>query len=134
QLPSDWPVHGTTGYDFLGSLNGIFVDRSNRSVLDGIYGRFSGLRQSYQDLSNSARKMVMLVSLPGEVNGLAHRLKRLAARDRRSRDFTLNALTFAVREFIACLPVYRTYIDPDNGEISETDRTVIETTTAEVKR
>src|SRR5581483_3803822 len=55
-------------------------------------------------------------------------------RDRRFRDFTLNALTFAVREFIACLPVYRTYIDPDTGEMSDMDRAVLESTTAEVKR
>jgi (1->4)-alpha-D-glucan 1-alpha-D-glucosylmutase len=134
QPPADWPVHGTTGYDFLASLNGIFVDRASRAAMDGAYARFTGLHQSYADLANSTRKMVMLVSLPGEINGLAYRLKRLASRDRRCRDFTLNALTFAVREFIACLPVYRTYIDPDTGEISDTDRAVIERTGAEVKR
>ncbi|HLG74055.1 MAG TPA: malto-oligosyltrehalose synthase [Chloroflexota bacterium] len=134
QLPEDWPVHGTTGYEFLNLLNGIFVDRSARPAMDGIYSRFTGLTGRYADLSNSTRKMVMLVSLPGEINGLAYRLKRLALRDRRHRDFTLNALTFAVREFIAALPVYRTYIDPDSGRISDADRAVIEQTTREAKR
>ena len=133
-LPADWPVHGTTGYDFLNLLNGIFVDRSARAAMDNIYGRFTSWTTRYADLSNSTRKMVMLVSLPGEINGLAYRLKRLALRDRRHRDFTLNALTFAVREFTAALPVYRTYMDPDTGAASATDREVIEHTTREVKR
>jgi (1->4)-alpha-D-glucan 1-alpha-D-glucosylmutase len=134
QLPQDWPVHGTTGYDFLSLVNGIFVDRAGRAALDNVYSRFVGVRTRYQDLSNSTRKMVMLVSLPGEINGLAYRLKRLAQLDRRHRDFTLNALTFAVRELIACLPVYRTYIDPDTGVASQADHAVIEQTTREVKR
>ncbi|HEX6511133.1 MAG TPA: malto-oligosyltrehalose synthase, partial [Chloroflexota bacterium] len=134
QLPQDWPVHGTTGYEFLNQLNGIYVDRASRAAMDNIYSRFTGWTTRYPDLSNSARKMVMLVSLPGEINGLAYRLKRLASRDRRHRDFTLNALTFAVRELIACLPVYRTYIDPDTGHVSESDHAVIEQTTQEVKR
>ncbi len=134
QLPRDWPAHGTTGYDFMNQLNGIFVDRENRVAFDAIYNNFSGTRQRYVDLANSTRKMVMLVSLPGELNGLAYRLKQQANRDRRHRDFTLNALTFAIREFIACLPVYRTYIDPDTGVVSDSDGEVIERTTAEVKR
>jgi (1->4)-alpha-D-glucan 1-alpha-D-glucosylmutase len=133
-LPADWPAHGTTGYDFLNLLNGIFVDRSARSAMDNVYSRFTGWTTRYADLSNSTRKMVMLVSLPGEINGLAYRLKRLALRDRRHRDFTLNAITFAVREFTAALPVYRTYMDPDTGAASDTDRQVIEHTTREVKR
>lgn len=134
QLPRDWPVNGTTGYDFLNLVNGLFVDRTARGAMDGIYSRFTEIPARWPDLSNSARKMVMLVSLPGEINGLAYRLKRLALRDRRHRDFTLNALTFAVREFLAALPVYRTYIDPDTGEMGDSDRAVIEHTAAEVKR
>ncbi|MBV8083345.1 MAG: malto-oligosyltrehalose synthase [Chloroflexi bacterium] len=134
QLPRDWPVNGTTGYDFMNQLNGIFVDRDNRAAFDASYAAFTGTRQRYVDLANSTRKMVMLVSLPGELNGLAYRLKQLANRDRRHRDFTLNALTFAIREFIACLPVYRTYIDPDSGAVSDSGREVIERTTDEVKR
>jgi (1->4)-alpha-D-glucan 1-alpha-D-glucosylmutase len=133
-LPHDWPAHGTTGYDFLNQLNGIFVDRDNRAAFDAIYASFTGARIRYADLANSTRKMVMLVSLPGELNGLAFRLKQLANRDRRHRDFTLNALTFAIREFIACLPVYRTYLDTDTGAVAGADRAVIERTTAEVKR
>ena len=52
----------------------------------------------------------MATSLASEINMLAHRLKRIAARSRKHRDFTLNGIAVALRETIAALPVYRTYI------------------------
>jgi (1->4)-alpha-D-glucan 1-alpha-D-glucosylmutase len=109
RLPSSWPVSGTTGYEYLNAVNGLFVNRANEGSLDTIYTRF--LRDAisrYRDLSNSSRKLVMLISLGSEVNELGYLLKRIASADRRHRDFTLNSLTFAVREVIAGLDVYRT--------------------------
>ena len=55
----------------------------------------------------------MRLSLAGEINMLAHMLDRLSEKNRWYRDFTLNALTDAVREIIACFPVYRAYVGPD---------------------
>ena len=96
------PSHGTTGYDFLNVVNGLFVARENEQFFDTIYFRF--LRQGAQrfnDLSNSTKKMVMLISLASEVNELGYLLRDIASSDRRHRDFTLNGLTFAIREVIA---------------------------------
>ena len=75
KLRPDWPVSGTTGYDFLNVLNGIFVARQNEQFFSTIYFRF--LRQGAQrfaDLANSTRKMVMLISLASEVNELGYLL------------------------------------------------------------
>ena len=122
-LRSDWPVAGTTGYDFLNVLNGIFVARNNEQFFSTIYFRF--LRQGAQrfaDLANSTKKMVMLISLASEVNELGYLLRDIASSDRRHRDFTLNSLTFVIREVIAALGIYRTYIDPETGAASEADR------------
>jgi (1->4)-alpha-D-glucan 1-alpha-D-glucosylmutase len=47
------------------------------------------------------------------LNVLAYELNRIAEHHRRSRDFTLNSLRNALVEFIACLTVYRTYINED---------------------
>src|SRR5207237_21047 len=69
-----------------------------------------GGRMDYRTLINSTKRVVMQVSMSSELNSLAHQLERLSSRNRRYRDFTLNALTRALREVIACLPVYRTYI------------------------
>jgi (1->4)-alpha-D-glucan 1-alpha-D-glucosylmutase len=132
-LPEDWAVHGTTGYDFLNAVNGLFVRGANRRALQRIYTRFSGAHAGYQDLVNSSKKMIMLVSLSSEINALSHQLERIAKRNRRYRDFTLNGLTFAIREVIACLPAYRTYIS-GSSDLSARDRSYVETAAARAKR
>jgi (1->4)-alpha-D-glucan 1-alpha-D-glucosylmutase len=135
RLRLDWCVHGTTGYDFLNELNGLFVARPNEQFFNTIYFRF--LRQGAQrfnDLANSTKKMVMLISLASEVNELAYMLRDIATSDRRHRDFTLDSLTFAIREVIAALNVYRTYIDTTTGRASDEDRVAIEQAVAEGKR
>ena len=135
RLRSDWAVHGTTGYDYLNLLNGLFIARDNESFFNTIYFRF--LRQGaqhFKDLANSTKKLVMLISLASEVNELGYLLKDIANSDRRHRDFTLNSLTFVIREVIAGLNIYRTYIDPETGHSSPEDEVAIEQAVAEAKR
>src|SRR5262249_51709444 len=94
---------------------------------------FTGASSSYDQMVASAKKMTMLVSMASEINALAHQLDRIAERNRRCRDFTLNSLTFALREVIACLCVYRTYLSgPDT--VTAQDRQVVEQAVAEAKR
>jgi (1->4)-alpha-D-glucan 1-alpha-D-glucosylmutase len=114
-LPQDWSVYGTTGYEFLNLLNSLFVNSRNRQAFDRIYNNFIGNQIHFDNLVNSSKKMIMLISMASEIAALSHQLERLSEKSRSYRDFTLNSLTFAVREVIACLPVYRTYImGPEN--------------------
>ncbi len=132
-LPEDWAVEGTTGYDFLNEVNGIYVDQSARRALDKLYTDVTGPQPTYANLVNAKKKEIMLVSLASEVNTLSHMLDRLTERNRHYRDFTLNSLTFAIREVIAALPVYRTYISgPDT--VTPWDERFIETAVREAKR
>lgn len=133
-LPADWAVSGTTGYDFLNQVNRLFVRRANCGAFDKIYGDFIGAKSGYRELVNSHKKMIMLVSLASEINALSHRLDDISERNRHYRDFTLNSLTFAIREVIACLSVYRTYADGAKGEVSERDRRYVEAAVAEAKK
>ncbi|MGE5816646.1 MAG: malto-oligosyltrehalose synthase [Deltaproteobacteria bacterium] len=133
-LPADWAVSGTTGYDFLNQVNRLFVRRSSRGAFDKIYRDFIGAKSSYRELVNSRKKMIMLISLASEINALSHRLDDISERNRHYRDFTLNGLTFAMREVIACLSVYRTYTNGGNGEVSERDRRYIEAAVEEAKK
>lgn len=133
-LPADWTVSGTTGYDFLNQVNGLFVRRASRGAIDKIYSDFIGAKSSYGELLNSRKKMILLVSLASELNALSHRLDDISERNRHYRDFTLNGLTFALREVIACLPVYRTYADGSAGKVSERDRSYIAMAVGEAKR
>ena len=133
QLPADWAVDGTTGYNFLNTVNGLFVESDSREAFDRIYHSFTGASALYDERVSSAKKMTMLVSMASEINALAHQLDRIAERNRRYRDFTLNSLAFALREVIACLPVYRTYITGPEA-VSPRDRLVVEQAVKEAKR
>jgi (1->4)-alpha-D-glucan 1-alpha-D-glucosylmutase len=131
-LPEDWAVHGTTGYDFMAAVGGIFVDASQRRRFDDLYTRFIGRRLDFHDLVYDSKRRIMALSLASEINVLAWQLNRLSARDRRFRDFTLYALRDALREVIACFPVYRTYIT--SRPVSERDRAQIELAVAWARR
>jgi (1->4)-alpha-D-glucan 1-alpha-D-glucosylmutase len=133
-LPADWPVSGTTGYDFLNQVNGLFVRRASRRAFDKIYSDFIGSKSSYRELVNSRKKMIMLISLASELNALSHRLDAISEHNRHYRDFTLNSLTFAIREVVACLSVYRTYVDGVSGQVSERDRKYVGAAVEEAKR
>lgn len=132
-LPESWPVYGTTGYDFLNLLNGLFVNGANERLIEEAYTRFIGRRLVYDDLVYESKKLIMRVAMSSELNVLGHQLNRLSERDRRSRDFTLNSLTNAIHEIIACFPVYRTYLTED-GEVLERDRAYIQRAVALAKR
>jgi (1->4)-alpha-D-glucan 1-alpha-D-glucosylmutase len=127
RLPEDWAVHGTSGYDYLNALNGIFVDGSAEKRFSEIYADFIGTRLRFDDLVYATRKQIMQVSMASEVNVLTYQLKRVSERNRYYRDFTLYSLRGALRELIACFPVYRTYIVATTEQVQERDRIVIET-------
>lgn len=133
-LPDDWPVHGTTGYEFLNLVNGLFVDGAGAKALDEAYHRFTGRRLSFEDLVYHSKQLIMRVAMSSEINVLGHQLNRLSERDRRSRDFTLNSLTYAIRDIIACFPVYRTYVSDRADGVREQDRRAIELAVARAKR
>ncbi|HET8657010.1 MAG TPA: malto-oligosyltrehalose synthase [Longimicrobiaceae bacterium] len=126
RLPETWPVAGTVGYEFLNRLNGLFVDPAAGQEMDRAYGAFIGRRIDYPELVYHRKKLILRVALASEVNVLAYLLARLSETNRCVRDFTLGVLTHALRETIACFPVYRTYIDAETGEVPEYDRQVVE--------
>ena len=133
-LPENWLVAGTTGYDFLNDVNGLFVDARHRKAVDEIYARFTGNQTAFTNLTNATKKMIMLISLASEINALAYQLERISERNRSYRDFTLNSLTFAIREVIACLPVYRTYTTDATATVTHHDVQYVEAAVAEAKR
>lgn len=134
KIPESWPVHGSTGYDFLALINGLFVNRANERSIDAAYARFIGMEKTFEELAYQCKRLIMNVSMASELNVLGHQLNRLSERDRRSRDYTLNSLTHAIREIIACFPVYRTYITASPEGILDRDRAFIRQAVAKAKR
>jgi len=132
QIPQEWPVFGSTGYDFANQVNGVLVETENAKAFDRIYGRFVGLDTDFAELVYQKKKLVMQVSLSAEVNMLGHHLNTISEQDRLTRDFTLNSLTRAISEVIALFPVYRTYVN--SPSVREKDVQYIEATLAKAKR
>ena len=132
-LPRDWPVHGTTGYDFANQVTQLLVDSSSEDAITKTYRRFIGHSMHFGHLVYAKKRQVMRLALANDVNVLGNMLDRLSEQNRWYRDFTLQALASALRETIACFPVYRTYLAPGQP-VSEKDRQVVERAIAAAKR
>lgn len=134
RLPDSWPVDGTTGYDFLNLLGGLFINPRAEAPLTQFYASFAGISDSYADVAHEKRLLVLREGLGSDVNRLSELLLQICERHRRHRDYTRHMLTEAVRELLACFPVYRTYVRPDVSEVSELDRRMLDSATGEAKR
>ena len=132
-VPFDWPIQGTTGYDFLAMANGVFIDASAESALNRTYSRWGGDSAQFPALGVSMKRLILDASMSAELHVLALQLDRLSERDRNTRDFTLNSLRSALREVISSFPVYRPYVDSDGGP-SEQDRMWINLAVGRAKR
>ena len=96
-LPRDWPVHGTTGYEFGRLVTGLLVDRANEDAITKTYRRFIGHSIHFGHLVYAKKRLVMRLSLANDVNVLGSMLDRLSEKNRWFRDFTLDALERAVQ-------------------------------------
>ena len=133
KLPQDWPVHGTTGYEFGKEVTQLQVDASAEAAFATIYRRFIGHSMHFGHLVYAKKRQVMRLSLANDVNVLGNLADRLSEQNRWFRDFTLQALARVVRETIACFPVYRTYLAPGQP-VREEDQQVVERAIAAAKR
>jgi len=131
-LPEEWPVHGTTGYDFANLISKLFVDSSAEEQLLAIYHRFTSITDDFDTILYQSKKRIMRFILASELNVLANRLDNLSELNWQTRDFTLNSLREALAEVAACFPVYRTYVSEDT--ISCQDRNYIEWAIAQAKK
>ena len=132
-LRRDWSVHGTTGYEFGKLVANVLVDGSAEQSITKTFQRFIGHSMHFGHLVYAKKRLVMRLSLANDVNVLGDMLDRLSETNRWFRDFTLDALARAVRETIACFPVYRTYVEPGQP-VSDEDRAVIERAVGTAKR
>jgi (1->4)-alpha-D-glucan 1-alpha-D-glucosylmutase len=134
RLRESWGAHGTTGYDFLNLLNGLFVDAQNAEAFGKLYRRLAGIESDFADVAYESKKLILETAMSSELHVLARRLDRISEQSRYTRDFTLNSLQHALSEVIACFPVYRSYIRPNADEIGEEDRRHISRAIRNAKR
>jgi (1->4)-alpha-D-glucan 1-alpha-D-glucosylmutase len=109
-LPEDWACHGATGYEFLYTVNNLFVARDHADAFRRIYKRWLDQVVPYREMVFEKKNLIMQVSMSAELNMLAIQLDSLSEKNTWSRDFTLNSLRRALRDIIASFEVYRSYI------------------------
>jgi (1->4)-alpha-D-glucan 1-alpha-D-glucosylmutase len=134
QLCSQWLVFGTTGYDYLNLLNGLFVDRENQFKMKQIYEHFIDRHNEMIEVVYVCKKLILIVSMSSELHILARHLAEISEQHRWSRDYTLETLRSALRDVIAAFPVYRSYIRLKDKEVQGEDREYILTAIKQAKR
>jgi (1->4)-alpha-D-glucan 1-alpha-D-glucosylmutase len=130
-LRADWPVAGTTGYEFIGSLAGLLVAQEGEEAMTRAYDRFVGEDIRYQSLVVEAKRRTLTRNFAGELDRLKDMAGGLAQRHLSSRDYGTDTLRRAIIELIAALPVYRTYIDISGA--SEDDQAILQAALASAK-
>lgn len=103
ELP-DWPVEGTVGYEFMADATGLFIDPAGREPLTALYAEITGEERPFADVAAEAKLREARTTFRPEVE----RLRALL--DEPDMDAA-----------VAGLPVYRTYVEPDAGEVAPHD-------------
>ena len=121
RLPESWPIAGTTGYDFIYRVNSLFVDPAAETALTSFYGEFTGEPTDYAAIVREKKHFALREILGSDLNRLTALFVDICERHRRHRDYTRHELHEALREVIACFPVYRTYVRAEAGIVTDED-------------
>jgi (1->4)-alpha-D-glucan 1-alpha-D-glucosylmutase len=102
----DWPVEGTTGYEFLNDVMHLFVDPAAEERLTRLYREFTGETREFHELADEAKLEQAQTTFEPE----AERLRRLWPE------------VPELERSLASLHVYRTYVEPWSGRVEDEDR------------
>lgn len=125
KTPEEWLCEGTVGYDFLNQINQFYVCQTSRKNFQTIYRDYTGIHTKMRDEIYFCKNLILSVSMSSELNMLSHHLDKISQQHRNSRDLTVGSLKSALREIIACFPVYRSYIQSSRGIIHTEDQQTI---------
>jgi (1->4)-alpha-D-glucan 1-alpha-D-glucosylmutase len=121
KLPN-WPIAGTTGYEFGARCIGLFVDPRGEEPLTRLYEELTAETTPYRELAYRKKHQVLRELLAPDLNRLVALFVQVCELRRSYRDYTRREVELALRELIACFPVYRTYVRPTTGEVGDDDR------------
>ena len=119
RLNVEWPVDGTTGYDALDALNRLFISRRGVRILRRFFERLVNETIPFREEARRSKRLIMHGALLSGMTMLAHELKRVADASWTTRDISLNSLQEALVEFVAAIPVYRTYLGTGHDRVEE---------------
>ncbi|WP_243714990.1 malto-oligosyltrehalose synthase, partial [Actinomadura bangladeshensis] len=105
RLPPDWPCSGTTGYDSLGMIGGLFVDPAGEKPLTAYYVSLTGNPGEFEAVQHDARLHAATHGLKPEMDRLLRVLHRVVGERR-------PGLEKALVELLVAMHVYRAYVVP----------------------
>jgi malto-oligosyltrehalose synthase len=126
RLPDDWPVAGTTGYDFCNDMLGLFADPAAEQSLEGLARRFDAAPERRDLAVAHAKTEVLHADLAAETRRVAARLWTVTQRHPEVRDCDDRACLAVVRRTVEGMHVYRTYVDPFTGHARPEDEAIVD--------
>ncbi|MBA3294328.1 MAG: malto-oligosyltrehalose synthase, partial [Geodermatophilaceae bacterium] len=131
-LPEAWPVAGTTGYDRLAAIGGLFIDPAGEHAITSSYGELTGASTDFAVVQREAKQWAVRELLAADVNRLSDLLASLCEGRRHQRDRTRHELHDALEELLAAFSVYRTYVQAEAGVLRPSDIHYVEAACATV--
>jgi (1->4)-alpha-D-glucan 1-alpha-D-glucosylmutase len=126
ELRRDWPVEGTSGYEFLNDIEDLFLDPGGFARLDRAYRRLRRQESvTFSEIARDGKLRVLAGPLASDVRRLGRALTTLARAAGVGSEWTVSDVDMGIAQFIASLPVYRTYLSPAQPAAAE-DRSIIE--------
>jgi (1->4)-alpha-D-glucan 1-alpha-D-glucosylmutase len=119
ELPADWSCNGTTGYDALNRLIGVFVDPAGEEPLTHLFDELSTSPTRWVTAQAEAKRLVLDTVLSAELNRLTELLVKAAWSHPEFRDQTRRGLRAGLAELLAQFDVYRAYVRPGENISSE---------------
>ncbi|MEC5409143.1 malto-oligosyltrehalose synthase [Paraburkholderia sp. MPAMCS5] len=113
RLRDDWPVDGTTGYDFMNDVGALLHDPAGADPLAEAWTDLTGRSPNFADEALIARRKILAENLSAELDRAARALHRIARDSLATRDYTFTTLRRVLTELVVHFPVYRIY--PQNG-------------------
>jgi (1->4)-alpha-D-glucan 1-alpha-D-glucosylmutase len=124
-LRAEWPIAGTSGYDFLNVALNLLVKPEGVAELTTIYAEFTDRSTDFHAIAHDKKLAVTQEALGSDVNRLTSIFVNICETNRNQRDYTRAEIRRAIREVAACFKVYRTYVVPSRNEITAEDREII---------
>jgi len=129
-LRDEWPVHGTTGYDFLNIVNGLFVQPEAEGALTRLYQEFTGLHESCEEMAFEKKMQVADDLFGSDFHRLTHLAMKICESRPRFRDSSRSDVMEIIKTLGASFSVYRTYFAPWKDSLGpekhEQDRSIME--------
>lgn len=112
RLPGDFPCAGTTGYDALWRVGGLFHDPQGALGLSHVWQRWTGDLRPFAEIARESTQLIVSTSLWAEVERLTTLVHRICQEDIRLRDTTRRAIQRVLVELLGAMDRYRAYIVP----------------------